>query len=121
MGKNDKRKDTRVHTVHLVSYTKFSPEKVTELMGMANTVDLSEGGMRMTTKEPMEIGQELHLDFEIDGQLIRTDAKVVHVKEVKHYQVGFQFGEGLDKHEQDKIQKFLSAHGFKDKSKDETV
>src|SRR5688500_13336261 len=119
MGKNDNREDTRVPTVHLVAYTEFSPRRLTQLSGRPNTVDLCEGGMRMATNEARESGQELHLDFEIDGQLIRTDAKVAHVKEVKHYQVGFQFGDGLDRHEQEKIQKFLTAHGFKDKSKEE--
>ena len=118
MGDNDKRKHGRVHGVHLVQYTKMSGESVPEIMGLSNTVDLSEGGMKMTVKEPLEKGDTVHLDFTCEGKLIKTDAKVVYVQEVKHYAVGIEFGEGLDAEEKQKIREYLARHNFQDKSKD---
>jgi hypothetical protein len=115
---NEKRKSTRVHGVHLVQYTKMSEESVPELMGMGNTIDLSEGGLRLTVQEPLQKGDTVHLDFTVEGKLIRTDAKVAHVQEVKHYKVGFTFGEGLDADEAAKIKEYLAKHAFKDRSQD---
>lgn len=107
---NDKRKSGRVHGVHLVQYTKMAEDSVPELMGMGNTIDLSEGGVRLTIKEPLTKGDTVHLDFTVEGKLIRTDAKVAHVEEVKHYNVGFSFGEGLDAEEAAKIKAYLAKH-----------
>ena len=123
---SDKRKSQRVHTNQLVSYTKFTPEKLVEVMGMANTVDLSEEGMKLTLRDALTTGDVIHLDFVLDGKVIKTDATVVHVEEVKHYKIGFQFipGEGdhaLDPHEADKIREWLQTHTFANKSKDETI
>lgn len=114
MATDDRRKHTRVHTVHLVSYTKFSQEKIPELMGMGNTIDLSEGGLRLTVKDPLEVDDVLHLDFEIEGEVVKTDARVVHTDEVKHYNIGFSF-EGLSPAARAKIGEYLKKKGFKAK------
>jgi c-di-GMP-binding flagellar brake protein YcgR len=104
---DDKRRESRLHTVHLVSYTKFAPEKIPELMGMGSSVDLSEGGIRMTTREPLEEGDVLQLEFAIDDKVVKADARVIHVEEVRHYVVGFRF-EGVAPEEQDKIRGYLA-------------
>jgi hypothetical protein len=114
----DKRQHSRLHSVHLVSYTKYTPDNLTELMGLGNTIDLSEGGLRLTLKEPLNEGDVLQLDFTVEGKVIKTDAAVVHVEEVKHYNIGFRFGEGLDADEQEKIRQYLKKHAFKNESKD---
>lgn len=115
---NEKRQNTRVHTVHLVSYTKFTPEHITEMMGLGNTIDLSEGGLRLTLKEPLEKGDMLHLDFTVEGKVIKTGARVIHVEEVKHYNIGFEFMKGtgdeaLDPDEAAKIEEYLKKHTFR--------
>lgn len=106
---NDKRRDPRHHTVHLVSYTKLTAENIPELMGLSSSVDLSEGGLRMTTRDPLEKGDVLELEFAIDEKIVKADARVVHVEEVKHYLVGFHF-EGVAAEEQEKLRAYLLRH-----------
>jgi c-di-GMP-binding flagellar brake protein YcgR len=106
---DDKRRDARFNTVHLVSYIKCAPEKIPELMGLGSTIDISEGGMRMTTREPLHAGDVLQLEFAIDERVVKTDARVIHVEEVKHYVIGFQF-EGADPAEQAKLHEYLLKH-----------
>jgi c-di-GMP-binding flagellar brake protein YcgR len=103
------RKEARLATMHLISYTRFAPENIPELMGVGSTVDLSQGGIRMTTREPLDEGEVLELEFAIDDQMVKADARVVHVQEVKHYVIGFQF-EGLAPEEQEKIRHYLERH-----------
>ena len=114
----EKRRNTRIHTVHLVSYRKLTGENLSELMGMGNTVDLSEGGIKLMTKEPLAPGDTLRLDLTIEGKVIRTDATVKYVQEVKHYHVGFEFGGGLSPEDAGKVRDYIAKHGFKDKSKE---
>lgn len=118
MATNEKRMHGRVHTIHLVSYTKLSTDKVPELMGMGNTVDLSEVGLKLTTREPLKEGDVIHLEFEIDGKVVKTDARVAYSQEVKHYNVGFSF-EGLGGADRENIRNFLKVHGFKAKESKE--
>ncbi len=110
---DEKRKSQRLHAVHLVSYTKLSSDNLPEVMGIGKTLDLGEGGLKLETRERFEVGDVLHLEFTIEGKVIKTDARVAHVEEVKHYRIGFQFGEGFDPDELEQVKKYLADHGFK--------
>ncbi len=113
----DRRRAARVHTVHLVSYAKFTPERLPELLALGSTVELSEGGLRLTTRDALVPGEVLHLEFELEGDVVKTDARVVHVEEVKHYHIGFAF-EGISGEEREKIRRFLEKHGWRTATKE---
>ena len=88
---DDKRGSPRLHTIRLVAYARLVPGRPADAMGVGNTLDVSEGGLRMALYEPLAEGERVDLEFTVDDQLVHATAKVMHVEEVKQYVVGLQF------------------------------
>ncbi|MDF2630751.1 MAG: hypothetical protein K0R39_4582 [Symbiobacteriaceae bacterium] len=93
-----RRKFSRVSFTAPVAFSPAagSPESDNSQGGVGTAIDLSAGGLRMTTNIPVRYGQVLSINFHTpDGTTYRAVmCKVVRVQAVDHrYQVGLRFVE----------------------------
>jgi hypothetical protein len=68
---------------------------------------VGEGGIRLVTREPLAIGESVHLDLTLHKQVIKADARVIHVEQEQRYHVGFAF-EHLTAEDRAKVRAFLA-------------
>ncbi|MCC6527140.1 MAG: PilZ domain-containing protein [Polyangiaceae bacterium] len=92
---DEKRQNPRLHTIRLVAYSRFAPDQQIDHLGLGSTLDLSEGGLRMSISRPLERGEGVELEFALDDEIVRAHAKVVHVEAVTQYVVGLEFDGNL--------------------------
>ncbi len=93
--KEERRKTPRVPTEHLVSYKVVDERGETDEMGMARTLDLSEGGLVLEMAHPLGEGVQLEIKMVSADQILEARARVVYSKLVASgsWRVGVAFTE----------------------------
>ena len=83
----ERRRHRRFELINLVVYKQFEIEKITK------TINLSIGGMKMTTEFPVPLHEELEISIKIGDQIFRSQGKVIYANERKDgdYDIGVNF------------------------------
>jgi hypothetical protein len=91
----ERRKWPRILAEHLVSYAHFDEEGEPDDVGMARTLDLSEGGILLEITHSFEEGSALEIKMVSGERIIRAKGQVVHSAYVSpdRWRVGVRFTE----------------------------
>lgn len=106
-----KRFETRVPSMNLASISKRRAPGRIEFQRMGATLDLSLHGLRVESREPLQQGDALHVEFVLGGEIVSSDARVMHVERSPHYSAGLAF-EHLSHEDRERISRFLAERGF---------
>lgn len=89
----DRRRWPRCPAERLLAYSWLDKDKRPLDMGMAKTVDLSEGGAGILIHRALVGGEILHLFMAVEEQLVETTARVVYQRPLRggYYQIGACF------------------------------
>lgn len=92
-GKAERRRWPRRPAERLLAYSWLDQDKRPLDMGMAKTVDLSEGGAGILIHRALVDGEVLHLFLAVEEDLVETTAKVVYQRPLHggYYQIGACF------------------------------
>lgn len=74
----ERRRWPRVQEEKLVAYTWFDSHSRPRSMGMAKTLDISEGGVSILTHQSPKAGDILHLFMAVGESLVEAQIKIVH-------------------------------------------
>jgi len=95
----EKRKHQRVNTVNLLSYVILDEAEKPLEQGMGRTLDLSQGGLLVETKVPIEGKYLLLMAIDIKDELIKIKGKIVYSmeKEPEIFHTGVRFVESNER------------------------
>jgi c-di-GMP-binding flagellar brake protein YcgR len=91
--KEERRRWTRIPAEHLVSYTHFDEQMTPDDMGVARTLDLSEGGILMEMTRDLEEGSPLEIKMVSGDHTLRARGRIVHSQRLSsgRWRVGLDF------------------------------
>ena len=91
--KEERRRWTRIPAEHLVSYTHFDEQMIPDDVGMARTLDLSEGGILMEVTRNLEEGSPLEIKMVSGDHTVRARGTIVHRQRLSsgRWRVGLDF------------------------------
>jgi len=91
----EKRKYQRVKTVNLLSYISLDEEGKPLEQGVAKTLDISQGGLLMETKVPIEAEYIMLMSIDVKDELIKIKGKVAYCKQEspETFHIGVRFKE----------------------------
>jgi hypothetical protein len=91
----ERRKWPRVLAEHLVSYAHFDEQGEPDDVGMARTLDLSEGGILLEMTHPLEDGSAVEIKMVSGERILRAQGEVVHSAALPpgRWHVGVRFTE----------------------------
>jgi len=78
----EKRKNPRVHTVNLISYTSLGEGGNSVEQGMGKALDVGKGGILIETQIPINAQLILLTAVNVNEELIKVKGKVVYCREV---------------------------------------
>lgn len=78
--RQERRKSPRILAEHLVSYTILDGRGETDEMGMARTLDLSEGGLVLEMTHPLDEGTTLELNMVSANRIVQTKGRSVYCR-----------------------------------------
>jgi hypothetical protein len=83
----ERRKHHRFELINLVIYKQFEIEEVTK------TINLSMGGMQMSTEFPVPLDEELDIAIKIGNDIFRSQGKVIYANEREdgNFDIGVNF------------------------------
>lgn len=95
----EKRKHQRVKTVNLLSYVSLDKNGKPLEQGMGRTLDISQGGLLLETKVPIDARYIILMALDIKDQVIDIRGKVAYSREAKPkvYHSGIRFKEKNEK------------------------
>jgi hypothetical protein len=95
----EKRKNPRVHTVNLISYTSLGERGNAVEQGMGKALDIGKGGMLIETQVPIEAEFILLEAVDVNEELIKVKGNVAYSREVKPklFHTGIHFEETDDR------------------------
>ena len=82
MAIEEKRKNPRVHTVNLISYTSVGERGNSVQQGMGKALDIGEGGILIETQLPIEAEYILLEAVNVNEELITIKGRVAYSREV---------------------------------------
>jgi len=105
----DKRCHERVHSLNLVSLSKYSEDGYVELAELGRTLDLSEGGIRLEAFEVIPVGTSTRLRIALRDDIVDVGGRVAYIEEGddNHIITGIEFLDLSDQHRQ-VLRRFLS-------------
>ncbi len=78
---DERRKWPRFQDEKLVAYTWFDSDATPRSMGMAKTLDISEGGVSILLHQSPKAGDTLHLFMAVEESLVQAVVRIVHARE----------------------------------------
>jgi c-di-GMP-binding flagellar brake protein YcgR len=89
----ERRQWPRFSSEHLIAYTHLDGKCRPKEMGMAKTLDLSEGGVKIQTHRQIPCNTSLHMFLAVEEILIEATGLVVHLRELTEgrYELGASF------------------------------
>lgn len=102
----EQRKHYRAKTVNLLSYECIDEDGNPLNQGMGRMLDISQGGLLMETKVPIEATYILLMSLDVKEEPIKIKGKFVYCRQVgdKTFHTGLRFTEA-----DDKIRKIVAA------------
>ena len=91
----EKRKNPRVHTVNLISYTSLGERGNSVEQGMGKALDIGQGGILIETQVPIKAEFILLTAVNVNEELIKVNGRVVYCREVNSniFHTGVRFEE----------------------------
>ncbi|MBN2126038.1 MAG: PilZ domain-containing protein [Deltaproteobacteria bacterium] len=91
----EKRRNPRIDTHNLISYTLLEEGERGMTQGMGRTLDVSEGGIRLETHVILGTGASISLSIALEDDLIDLQGRIVHCRESGEgrYDCGIRFEE----------------------------
>ena len=91
--KEERRRWTRIPAEHLVSYTHFDEQMIPDDVGMARTLDLSEGGILLEMTRYLEEGSPLEIKMVSGDKTLRARGRIAHSQRLSsgRWRVGLDF------------------------------
>ncbi len=95
----ERRKYQRVKTINLLSYVSLNAKGKPTDQGMGKTLDISQGGLLLETKVPIEAKYIMLMAIDINDELINIRGRVMYSREVepKIFHSGVRFKESNEK------------------------
>ena len=95
----DKRRHQRVEAVNLISYVSLDENDKPLDQGMGKTLDLSQGGLLMETRVPIETKYIMLMSLNLKDELIKIKGEVVYCRQgdSKNFHIGVRFKEANDR------------------------
>ncbi len=89
----ERRRWPRVLAEHLVSYSLFDDQAEPIAMGMARTLDVSEGGILLEMTHPLEVGSHLEIRLVSGEDIVEAEGRVAYSQHMPsgHCRVGVSF------------------------------
>jgi hypothetical protein len=89
----ERRQWPRFSSEHMIAYTHMDPEAQASGMGMAKTLDLSEGGVKLQVHGPFPDSGRFHMFMAVDEMLVEAIGRIVHQRELGQgqYEMGASF------------------------------
>jgi len=89
----ERRRWPRVLAEHLVSYSLFNGEGQAIAMGMARTLDVSEGGILLEMTRPLAVGSYLEIKMVSAENIVEAEGRVAYSQYTPagHWRVGVSF------------------------------
>lgn len=103
------KREARVRTPGHVWFTRRTLGEGLAAAGEGRTLDISEHGMRIESREPLYRGDLVRLDVMLDNERLEVDAWVARVGDGPPYEVGLRF-EGITLADQAKIRGYVAEH-----------
>lgn len=96
--KEERRKWPRILAEHLVSYAHLDEQEEPHQMGMARTLDLSEGGIVLEMTHALETGSHLEIRMVSGDHILKARGRVVYNRHLPagRWRVGVSFTEITD-------------------------
>jgi len=91
--KDERRKWKRIPAEHLVSYIHFDEQMIPDDVGMARTLDLSEGGILLEMAHDLEEGSPLEIKMVSGDKTLRARGTIAHSQRLSsgRWRVGLGF------------------------------
>ena len=96
---DEKRKNPRVQTVNLISYTSLGERGNSVEQGMGKALDIGQGGVLIETQVPIKAQLILLTAINVNEELIKVKGKVVYCREVNSniFHTGVRFEESSNR------------------------
>lgn len=109
----EKRNHPRIETHNFVSYVCVDEDGSEIAEGYGTTLDLSQGGVKLETRSPLESPYVLLLAIDLNEQLLEIRGKVVYSKEVEEgrFLTGIRFVDTEEK-QREVVLNFVKSHVY---------
>ncbi|MGD8387217.1 MAG: PilZ domain-containing protein [Desulfobacteraceae bacterium] len=109
----EKRQYPRIETNNFVSYVCVDEEGNEIAEGYGTTRDLSQGGVKLETREPLESPYVMLLAIDLNEQLLEIRGNVVYTEEVEkgRFFIGIRFVDTEDK-QREVVLNFVKSHVY---------
>jgi len=109
----EQRRYPRIETNNFVSYVCVDEDNNEIAEGYGTTRDLSQGGVKLETRQPLESPYVLLLAIDLNEQLLEIRGKVVYSKEVKdgRFFTGIRFVDTEEK-QREVVLNFVKSHAY---------
>lgn len=89
----EKRKHTRIDSLHLLNYLLYGETEDDATQGMGRTLNVSESGIQLETHTAIESGQKISLTIGIEENMVDIKGSVIYTKqsETGMYESGIEF------------------------------
>ena len=111
----NRRREPRILSANLLNYRELaerlpgmpSSRELYASLGLARTIDISPGGCRIRSRDPLPVGAKLTLDLKLADQIVTCQGMVCHLTEREgEFEAGIAF-EDLDELAEDGIRLYL--------------
>lgn len=95
---SEKRQFARLQSLCLISFIESDGSEESSPISMARTLDISEGGVKVESHEPVDEQTETVLEIAIKESIFPVRGKVMYCRELSNgnYVIGIQFDERQD-------------------------
>jgi c-di-GMP-binding flagellar brake protein YcgR len=114
----EKRKHSRIHSMHLLNYIYFGENDDEATQGMGRTLNVSESGILLETHTPIDSDIVISLTIGFEEDVVDIKGKVVYNKknEDGFYESGINFFD-VDTDAQKALKKYISLFNSKPEEK----
>ena len=110
MTNQEKRKHSRIDSLHLLNYIYTDTKKEGLTQGMGRTLNISESGVLLETHTPIGVGLDISLTIGFEEEMVDIKGRVVYTKENTDdmYESGIEFY-SMDKNLQEILRRYITA------------
>lgn len=114
MTKEEKRKHSRIDSLHLLNYIYSEIKEDGSTQGMGRTLNISESGVLLETHTPISVGVNISLTIGFEEEMVDIKGRVVYTKENTEdmYESGIEFYT-MDAASQDTLHRYIAAFNSK--------
>ena len=114
MTKEEKRKHSRIDSLHLLNYVYTEAKDEGAMQGMGRTLNISESGILLETHTPISVGVTISLTIGFEEEMVEIKGRVVYTKENAEdmYESGIEF-HSMDKNSHDILKRYIVAFNIR--------